>query len=143
MVEQLTALPPQTAETVVSVALSTLTHEFWTMVGLTAVGMASGMAVVGFIRIMMWDVSAAPPDIRQARSILLTKIGALMALSWTLFVIMQYCRVTFGFGLGTSFTIALAPALVAGATNHLAFKPVRLVWDWAMGWLKKRFGGGQ
>lgn len=113
-------------------ALALLTEEVYSILALTLVGMAVGMATVGLIRIFMAPVDQAPRDMWVARSALLKRLGAAAAGSWTLGIVYVYLRNVLEVLVSLSLLVAVGAALIAAAGNHHAFAPVKMIWVWAL-----------
>lgn len=119
-------------------ALSLLTQEVWAIIALLLVGMATGMAVVGLVRIFLSRVDGDPPDVWEARRMFLTRIGAGASGLMTLWIELAYLSLILKLSILLALPTAIIAALIAAACNKPAFKPVKAIWRWALGWLKRR-----
>lgn len=119
-------------------AWAVLTTEVWSLVGLTLLGMALGMCVVGLCRTFMPNIDGGTPAQWEDRKRFLKKFGAAASGILTAPIVYGYLNEGLEVSAWLSLFVALALAIVAAACNHPAFKPVKAIWRWALGKLKRK-----
>lgn len=127
-----------TQDAAFSNALSLLTAEVWAIAGLLLLGMGVGMATVGLVRMFLSDVSGDTPTVWAERRLLLTRIGAIASGLWTVGIEWIYLSELLGTSWGLAALVAAGAGIVAAAGNRPMFKPVKALWGWALGLLRKR-----
>lgn len=119
-------------------ALSLLTAEVWAIAGLLLLGMGVGMASVGLVRMFLSNVDGDGPKAWAERHLLLTRIGAIASGLWTAGIEWTYLSELLGTSWGLAALVAAGAGIVAAAGNRPMFKPVKALWGWAIGLLRKR-----
>lgn len=122
---------------VVDRAMGLLSDHVLAIAGLALLGIGIGMATVGVVRLFLADDSDYPTDMWRARALLLKRLGAASAGLWTIGIEVVYLQAVGTAWLGTTF-VALGAGIAAAGLNHPMFKPVKAVWRWALGKLRKK-----
>lgn len=138
----MTISPEQIAQATQSAAfgnaLALLTQEVWAILALLAVGMAIGMATVAIVRMYLPNVDGDGPKAWEARHLLLTRIGAAASGLWTGCIEWVYLSDLLGTVWALAALTAVGAGILAAACNKPAFKPVKAIWKWALGKLRRR-----
>lgn len=119
-------------------AWALLTQEVWAVAGLLAIGMAIGMASVAIVRMFLPNVEGDGPKAWEARHLLLTRIGAAASGLWTAGIEWVYLSELLGAVWQLAALVAVGAGILAAALNRPAFKPVKAVWKWALGNLRRK-----
>lgn len=138
MADQQFALPQAAQDTAISNALSLLTANVWAVLALMLVGIFAGMAVVAVVRMFLPDIEAEGTKAWDARSRFLTKLGASVSGVMTAWVESAYLLGIVDASLWLGVPASLIAGVVAAALNKPLFKPVKAIYRWLLGKLRKR-----